>query len=293
MVKSMTGYGQAKSEGASVFTAEVKSVNNRYLDISVKLPRKYLALEGDVRNCVKEHVGRGKVDVFINVDEEDASGEEVAVNEALAAKYAEAIRRAGRAAGCEEERPFTAFQIATLPEVMDFKEAPVDEEAVRAVLIPCVEAALSRFNEARAAEGEKLKDDMLLKLDELSGCVGRVIEEEPKIVAAYREKLLSKVNEILADRTADDTAVAAACASYADKISTDEESVRLKSHIDQMRQILSEGGSVGRKLDFMAQEMNREANTTLSKAGSLVTADTGIAMKTIIEKLREQIQNLE
>ena len=287
MIRSMTGYGRAEAGGCA---AEIRSVNNRYLDLTVHLPRSLSFLETRIRSLVKESVGRGKVDLFITTDG-STSGQELVCNEELAGSYVSAMRRMAGAFGLPDNIRVTDLLKAS--DVFTFRPAGTDEETVWSGLAPVLEEAVSAFNEAREGEGERLASDLGSRLDELASLTAAVRAHEPEILDAYRTRLKTTLSELLDGRGVEESQIASAAVIYADKICTDEETVRLESHIAQMRDVLTRGGSVGRRLDFLAQEMNREANTTLSKAGDLVTADLGIAMKTDIEKIREQIQNLE
>ncbi len=292
MIHSMTGYGRAEVQtDTRRISVEIKSVNNRYVDINIRMPRKFLFLENRIRTVLREYVLRGKVDVFINAEEYGAAAGSLKYNEALAGQYIAAMRSMIDTFGLASD--IRAEDVARAPEVFSISEAEMDEEEISLLIENAVREAAEHFNEAREAEGERLKADMLLKLDELEAVTDEVIAHEDEIMAAYRQKLIDTMTELLADKGIDESRITAECVVYADRICTDEETVRLKSHIQQMRKELSFSGSIGRKLDFVAQEMNREANTTLSKAGDLITADNGILMKTTIEKLREQIQNIE
>ena len=292
MIKSMTGYGHAeKHTETRKFSVEIKSVNNRYADINIRMPRKHIFLESRLRSVLKEYVERGKIDVFINTEEYGEAAGSLQYNEVLAGEYIAAMRTMIEKYGLSQE--IRAEDVARAPEVFSIEEAELDEDELCSYLESTLREAAEHFNESRSAEGARLKEDLLKKLEELLAITEDVIAHEPEIMQAYKERLTQKLNEILEDKGIEESRIAAECVIYADKISTDEETVRLKSHIEQMRHELEKGGSVGRKLDFIAQEMNREANTTLSKAGDLLTADCGIAMKTLIEKIREQIQNIE
>lgn len=292
MARSMTGYGRAEcvTETRKI-SMEIKSVNNRYADFNIRLPRKFNFLEAKIRSVLKEQILRGKVDIFILTEEYGEEAGSLKYNAALAEEYAQYMRQMISSFGLPGN--VTVRDLATAPEVFTIESSEADEEELWSMMKPVAEEAITRFNESRTEEGERLKADLLGKLDELETVVDEVIAHEPEIMDAYRARLLETLTEILEDRSIEESRIIAECAVFADKISTDEESVRLKSHIRQMREELKKSGSIGRKLDFLAQEMNREANTTLSKAGDLITADNGIAMKTIIEKIREQIQNIE
>lgn len=292
MIRSMTGYGRSELQNDSFRIAvEIKSVNNRYLDFNIRMPKKYASLDPKIRAFLKERIGRGKVDLFITETSESAGTGAVLYNEALARQYVEAYRNIAE----EFQLPcdLTASMIAASPEVLTLGEVEEDAGELWDILAGSLEEAVDAFNRSRSEEGARLKKDLLKKLDSMEPMVDQVISHEPEIQEAYRQHLMESLKEILEDRDIDDAQIAAACVVYADKICTDEETVRLKSHIKQMKAELDKDESIGRKLDFLAQEMNREANTTLSKAGDLITSDLGIELKTMIEKLREQIQNIE
>ena len=292
MIRSMTGYGRAEAvSDTHKIGIELKSVNNRYADFNIRIPRKFMYLESRIRTYLKQNIERGKVDIFISSEEYGDAAGTLHVNEALAASYVERMRELITAHSLTGD--VSISDLVRAPEVFMVGDAERDEDEIWNLMLPVLEEAVSEFNDAREAEGEQLKADILSKLEELSSLVSDVIAHEPEIMAAYQEKLTDKLAELLEDRSIEESRIIAECALYADKICTDEETVRLKSHIEQMKKELEKKGSIGRKLDFIAQEMNREANTTLSKAGDLLTADAGIAMKTTIEKIREQIQNLE
>ncbi len=292
MVRSMTGYGRAEAAcEARKLTVEIKSVNNRYLDLNIRMPRRFNFLEARIRETLKEFALRGKVDVFISCEEYADEAGALRYNEALAGEYISCMRQMAEKFGLSGT--ITPADVARAPEVFSLGDPGADEDELWEMLEPVIRGAALVYNEARAAEGERLKADLLLKLKHLGSLVDEVVRHEPEIMDAYRSRLTETLTEILADRGIDESRIAAECVVYADRICTDEETVRLRSHIRQMEAELSKEGSIGRKLDFLAQEMNREANTTLSKAGDLMTADLGIEMKTDIEKIREQIQNIE
>lgn len=292
MIRSMTGFGRAEmSDQHRKLTVEIKSVNNRYLDFNIRMPKKYSFLEVKVRNYLKSMIARGKVDVFITEETEAASAGVLVYNYALAKQYAESYAKIAEELHVEND--LTASMIAGSPDVLTLGEAEENEDELWDCLYKPLAGAVEAFNASRVEEGSRLKADLLLKLNAMDHDVDQVIAHEPEIQKAYRERLYESLSEILEDRGVDDAQITSACVIYADKICTDEETVRLKSHIRQMRDELEKEESIGRKLDFLAQEMNREANTTLSKAGDLVTSDLGIELKTMIEKIREQIQNIE
>ena len=292
MIRSMTGYGRGEDITAMrKLTVEMKAVNNRYLDFNIRMPRRFNFLEAKIRSVLKEYVLRGKVDVFITCEEYADEAGALKYNEALAGEYIHHMRRMAEAFGLDAR--ISASDIARAPEVFTIGDMSTDEDELWGMLEPVIRKAAEHFNEARSGEGSRLKEDLLQKLSHLETLVDDVIAHEPEIMAAYRAKLTEVLTEILSDRSIEESKIIAECAIFADKICTDEETVRLRSHIRQMRDELGKEGSIGRKLDFITQEMNREANTTLSKAGDLMTADLGIEMKTDIEKIREQIQNIE
>ncbi len=292
MIRSMTGFGRAESAGEKrKLTVEMKSVNNRYLDFNIRMPKKFGFLESKIRSVLKEYMERGKVDVFISCEEYADEAGVLKYNSALAEQYAAYYRQIAEQFQLPQQ--FSVMDIAKSPDVLTMGDADQDDEELWQALEGVLRQAAQNFDEARETEGAHLREDLLLKLKELDALVDEVIEHEPEILAAYKEKLQNTLTEILENKDIDESRIAAECVVFADKICTDEESVRLKNHIQTMSETLLSDGSIGRKLDFIAQEMNREANTTLSKAGDLITADHGIQMKTVIEKIREQIQNIE
>ncbi len=292
MIKSMTGFGCCEiADGAYRVTVEMKSVNHRYLDIAVKMPRKLNSFEHAVRNLLKTYIQRGKVDVYINFEDCTENQIDLKYNEALAAEYVRYIRQMAETFSlpCELD----AAELSGYPEILTMEARAVDEEELWNILEQAVSGAAEKFVNARIQEGELLREDLMRKLTEMSGYVEQIEARSPEITEEYRRKLTDKVNELLADTKADENRIMMEAAVFADRICTDEETVRLKSHIANTKDTLTEGGSVGRKLDFLAQEMNREANTILSKANDLTVSDIAINLKTDIEKVREQIQNIE
>ena len=292
MIKSMTGFGRCEvQKDARKFTVELKGVNHRYLDVNIRMPKKLNFFETAIRTLLKSYATRGKVDIFITY--EDSSQNQVAVkyNEALAAEYLKYLNRMAEEFGLEND-----VRVSTLsryPEIFTMEEQAEDEEELWNGLKEALEGAFTQFVETRTTEGENLKKDILEKLGILEELVGYIEERSPQIVREYREKLEEKTKELLADAQIEDSRIAAEVILFADKICTEEEVVRLKSHISHMRSTLEEKEGIGRKLDFIAQEMNREANTILSKANDIEVSDCAISLKTEIEKIREQIQNIE
>ncbi len=292
MLKSMTGFGRYElSEGERKITVEMKAVNHRYLDVTLKMPKKLNFFESAIRTLLKEYVQRGKIDVFITYEDLSSKGAALTYNRAIAAQYMEYFRQMAQEFGLEHNVKVT--DLARCPEVLTLEDQQEDEEEIWQMLEQAVRGACEKFVETRVREGEALKTDLLVKLDEMLDLVAMIEERSPQIVKEYRTKLENKVLELLADTQMDEGRIATEVTIFADKICVDEEIVRLKSHIEAMKNALKAGGSIGRKLDFIAQEMNREANTTLSKANDLALADCAIDLKTGIEKVREQIQNLE
>ena len=292
MVKSMTGFGHAEAVSEKrKLTVEMKSVNNRYLDVNIRMPKKFSAFEAQVRNVLKEYVSRGKVDVFISEETFAEGAGEVVLNTALARQYMDACNSISNELGIDGQVKIT--DIARFPDVITVREPETDEDELWAEIEEVVRACAEKFNAARIAEGERLRADLTEKLHQMESNVAYIEEHEPQIMADYRARLMKKLSDIIEDRTIDENQLATALIIYSDKICTDEETVRLKSHIIQMIDELGKDESVGRKLDFLAQEMNRESNTILSKAGDLATSNVGIELKTEVEKIREQIQNIE
>lgn len=292
MIKSMTGFGRCENhQGSRKFTVEMKAVNHRYFDVSIKMPKKLSFFEAAIRNVLKQYVQRGKLDVYITY--EDYAEENVALkyNEELAAEYLKYFRQMAQKFQLEDD--IRVSSLGRCPEVFTMEEQDIDEEEIWAELKKAVEGACVQFVKAREQEGEALKEDLLDKLERMDENVTLIETRYPQIVAEYRRKLEEKVKELLQDVQIDEGRIAAEVVIFSDKICTDEETVRLRSHIATMKDALISGGSIGRKLDFIAQEMNREANTILSKANDLATSNVAIDLKTEIEKVREQIQNIE
>lgn len=292
MIKSMTGFGRCEiSEGTKKITVEMKSVNHRYLDVTVKMPKKLNYFDSAIRNILKEYIQRGKVDVFVSYENLNEGEEVLTYNQGIAAQYMEYFRRMGDEFGLADD--VTVSVLARCPEVFVMEEQKENEEEIWNILQRAVKGACEKFVEARVREGEVLKADMILKLDRMLTLVSAVEKRSPLVISEYRQKLEAKVRELLADAQLDEGRIATEVTIFADKICVDEELVRLKSHVEATKAALEAGGGIGRKLDFIAQEMNREANTTLSKANDLEISSLAIELKTEIEKVREQIQNIE
>mgnify|MGYP005787291061 FL=1 len=292
MIKSMTGFGRCEiQKEARKFTVELKSVNHRYLDVNIRMPKKLNFFETSIRTLLKSYANRGKVDIFITYEDLSQTQVSVKYNSAIAAEYLKYLKQMEEEFGLEND-----IRVSTLsryPEVFTMEEQSEDEEELWNGLKEALEGAFAQFVETRTAEGANLKKDILAKLDVLTEQISFIEERSPQIVAEYRAKLEDKMKELLADTQIEESRIAAEVILFADKICTDEEVVRLKSHIQHMRNTLDEKEGIGRKLDFIAQEMNREANTILSKANDLEVSDRAIGLKTEIEKIREQIQNIE
>jgi len=288
----MTGFGhQEASEGGRKITVEIKSVNHRYLDISIKMPKKLVFLETAVRTMLKEYVSRGKVDVFVTYEDLSEGRTILNYNRELAAQYVEYFQQMEEQFHLKNDMQVSV--LAHCPDVLVMEEHPQDEEEIWHLLEETLKGACGIFVEARIQEGEALKNNLLVKLDHMLELVSFIEERSPRILAEYREKLQAKVEEMLAGAQVDESRIVMETTIFADKICVDEEMVRLRSHIEAAKSALKTGGCVGRKLDFIAQEMNREANTTLSKANDLEIANCAVDLKTEIEKVREQIQNIE
>ena len=288
----MTGYGRARAtRNLRDITVEVRSVNNRYLDCTVKMPRMYAFAEDAVKAQVQKAVSRGKVDVFISVDASAADVAKVNVNTALAAQYAEALK--ALAAVCGGEERVTPEQLARFPDVLTVTKADEDLETVSADLCAVLDEALASYNAMRAVEGEKLAKDIGGRFSAIEGMTAQVEERSPETVREYREKLTAKMREVLQSTTIDEQRILQEAAIYADKIAVDEETVRLRSHVSQLRGMLASDQPMGRKMDFLIQELNRESNTIGSKCSNLDIARIVVDLKGEVEKIREQVQNIE
>ena len=292
MIKSMTGFGRCEvADEKRKFTVELKSVNHRYLDVNIKMPKKLNFFESAIRNLLKEYIERGKVDVYITYEDYTEDNYSLRYNAALAGEYLGYLN-----AMAEEFHLENDIRVSTLsryPDVFVMEEQDIDEKELWSGLEKALRGACEQFVDCRVKEGEALKADLLEKLDTMLSDVDFIEERSPQIMKEYRTRLEEKIQEILGDRQIDDARIATEVTIYADKVCVDEETVRLRSHIMTTKDTLLAGGSIGRKLDFIAQEMNREANTILSKANNIEISDIGIDLKTGIEKVREQIQNIE
>ena len=292
MIKSMTGYGGAKGsvEGLEI-SVELKSVNNRYLDTSVRLPRSFMFAEDGIKSAVQRHISRGKVDVFVSVDSSAAGEMTVKINEPLLKGYIEAVSSIARDYGLTND--LSAMSVCRFPDVLSVEKKDLDAEAITAGIIAITEQALDDFDSMRLREGEKLRDDVLSKLETIDSLVSTVEQESPKTLADYRARLESKMAEVLGSAGIDENRILAEAAIFADRIAVDEETVRLRSHMSQLKTMVSGNSPTGRKIDFLIQEFNREANTIGSKCQNSHIAHVVVDLKSEIEKIREQIQNIE
>ena len=292
MIKSMTGFGHSEivNEDYKV-TVELKSVNHKYSDITIKMPRKLNQFEVTIRNLLKDYIKRGKVDVYITYEDLAASNVTVKYNKDIAASYLNGLKQINEDFGLNAECPATV--LSRYPEVFTLEETASDNSLIYGRVEEALKKAATTFVNTRIEEGSNLKRDILAKLDIIEKDVEFIVERSPQVVNEYRSKLKAKVEQLLDNTTVDESVLATEITVYADKMCVDEEMVRLRSHITAMRAALDEEGSIGRKLDFIAQELNREANTTLSKSSDISISNTAIELKTEIEKIREQIQNIE
>lgn len=294
MLKSMTGFGRCEeTDGLRKITVEIKSVNHRYLDMNIRMPKKLNFFEAGIRNTVKKYAQRGKLDMYITYENLSENTNSLQCNMALAEEYIEHFKLISEKFGIDND--IKASTMLRCPDVFTLDDSGIDEDAIWNLLESAVKGACEKFVETRIAEGNNLKADLMSKLDIMLGNVKFIEERSPELLGRYRQRLLDKVNELLANTQADEARIVTEVAVYADRICVDEELVRLRSHIEAIRQILngSEEKDVGRKLDFFAQELNREANTILSKANDLSISNHAIELKTDIEKIREQVQNIE
>ena len=289
----MTGFGRSEVvTDERKITIELKSVNHRYLDLSIKMPKKLSFLEGSIRNLMKTYIQRGKVDVYITYEDYTINNGTLKYNKELAAEYIACLKQIQQ--DFDMDYDIKVSTLSRYPDILTMEEQSVDEEELWSILEPPVREACEKFVQTRTQEGHNLEKDLLEKLDGLDKKVTRIEERSPEVVNAYRTKLEAKVSELLEDTQIDDNRIAAEVILFSDKICNDEETVRLHSHVKNMKKMLTtETEGIGRKLDFMAQEMNREANTILSKSSDMEISDIAIDLKTEIEKIREQIQNIE
>ena len=292
MIKSMTGFGRSEiSEGQRKISVEMKSVNHRYLEAGIKMPKKLNVFEARIRDVLKQYANRGKIDIFISYEDLTENKVLLKYNEDIAVEYIQIFDK--MAEKFDISKDITVAGLSRYPEVITMEDMPIDEDELWHFIEKAVRQACEQFVNTRIIEGENLKKDLLSKLDNMSEIVAFIEKRSPEIIKEYRSKLENKVAELLKDTTIDENRIATEVIIYADKICVDEETVRLRSHIDHAKKCLFEEGGIGRKLDFIAQEMNREANTILSKANDIDISNKAIELKTEIEKVREQIQNIE
>ncbi len=292
MIKSMTGYGRAREVlNKRDITVEVRSVNNRYLDCTVKMPRMYAFAEDAVKQRVQKAISRGKVDVFITVDASAADVAKVTVNRELAAQYASAMKELANVCGTEAH--VTPETLSRFPDVLTVTKADEDLETVSADLCAVLDEALTAYNAMRAVEGAKLAEDIASRLTYIENYTSQVEERSPQTVAEYRAKLTARMQEVLQSTTIDQQRILTEAAIYADKVAVDEETVRLRSHVAQLRIMIASDEPMGRKMDFLIQEVNRESNTIGSKCNDVAIAQVVVGLKAEVEKMREQVQNVE
>ena len=293
MIKSMTGYGRAREMlHLRDITVEVRSVNNRYLDCTVKLPRMYAFAEDAIKQCVQQAVSRGKVDVYITVDASAADVAKVTVNRELAGQYAAALQELAQVCG-QTGYSVSPETLSRFPDVLTVTKADEDLETVSADLCTVLREALDAYNAMRAVEGKKLAEDISHRLDVILDNTARVEQRSPETVAEYRAKLTARMQEVLQSATVDPQRILTEAAIYADKVAVDEETVRLRSHVSQLRTMLESDEPMGRKMDFLIQEVNRESNTIGSKCSDVAIAQVVVDLKAEVEKMREQVQNVE
>lgn len=292
MVKSMTGYGRAvETVNGREFTVEVRSVNNRYLDCTVKLPRSLNFGEDSVKQAVKNTISRGKVDVFITLRSEETADVKVSLNDAMVQGYLAAMEEMARKYNVTNN--VSTAVLTRMPDVFTVEKPEVDEEQLLIDLMSVVNKALASYDAMRATEGKALENDLRGRGDTILNLVARVEAGSAQTVADYRTRLYNKLKEVLANTAIDESRILTEAAIFADKVAVDEETVRLRSHLQQMNQMLSSGGAIGRKLDFLLQEMNRESNTIGSKCSDVSLARIVVDIKAELEKIREQTQNIE
>ena len=292
MVKSMTGYGRAEETvNGCTITVELRSVNNRYLDCNVRIPRLYLFAEDAIKARVQNTISRGKVDVFVTLDNAGADKVQVSVNKPVADGYYAALKSLAEEYHLSDD--ISVSLLSRFPEVLLAEKAEEDVEQMAKDICSVLDRALADFDQMRTREGERLRDDILSRADIIEAKVALVEERSPQTVSEYRARLEAKMNEVLANTQLDPARILTEAAIFADKIAVDEETVRLRSHIGQLREMLAKGGAIGRKLDFLIQEFNREANTIGSKCSDIEIARHVVDVKAEIEKIREQVQNIE
>lgn len=292
MIKSMTGYGRSeKVTPTAKCTVEIKSVNHRYLDLSIKLPRKLNMFEAEIRDVLKDYIQRGKVDVYVSFEDYSKESVNIKYNSEIAAEYVKYFAQMSEE--FELDNDIRVSALSRMPEVLVSEDENINEEEIWKLVKEALIEACDAFVVTRIKEGENLKNDLLEKLDSMSTNVAFIEERYPQIIEDYKNRLTGKIKEVLDDKQIDESRILTEVCIYSDKVCVDEEMVRLKSHIEAVKEALTSGGAVGKRLDFLAQELNREANTTLSKSTDIEISNVAITIKTEIEKIREQIQNIE
>lgn len=288
----MTGYGRGEAVlHDRTITVELRAVNNRYLDCTVKIPRLYVFAEEAIKSCVQKQVGRGKVDVFVSIDATAADKIDVSLNKPVADGYYQALKQMQAAYGLNDD--ISVSLLSRFPDVFLVEKEQGDADVIAGDIVQVLTQALADFNAMREREGEKLAQDIQGRAQTIAGLVSQVEERSPQTVAEYREKLRQRMQEVLENTQLDESRILTEAALFADKVAVDEETVRLRSHLDQLGQMLEQGGAIGRKLDFLIQEFNREANTIGSKCSDVALARVVVELKGEIEKIREQVQNIE
>ena len=288
----MTGYGRGEAVlHDRTITVELRAVNNRYLDCTVKIPRLYVFAEEAIKSCVQKQVGRGKVDVFVSIDATAADKIEVSLNKPVADGYYQALKQMQAAYGLADD--ISVSLLSRFPDVFLVEKEQGDADVIAGDIVQVLTQALADFNAMREREGEKLAQDIQGRARTIAGLVGQVEERSPQTVSDYRARLEAKMQEVLENKQLDESRILTEAAIFADKVAVDEETVRLRSHLDQLEQMLEQGGAIGRKLDFLIQEFNREANTIGSKCSDVTLARVVVELKGEIEKIREQVQNIE
>ena len=292
MIKSMTGFGRHEMvTDECKISVEIKAVNHRYLDLGIKMPKKFNYFEASMRTLLKDHIQRGKVDIFVTYEDYTDAKVFLKYNRSLAQEYMDSFKKMSDDFGIDND--VKVSMLARCPEVLTMEDGPEDEEHMWELLKDALLKACEGFVESRIREGENLKNDLIGKLDHMLELVDFIEERSPKVIVEYRQKLEDKVKELLASASVDDSRIATEVTIFADKICVDEETVRLRSHLSQLDHMLAQEGPVGRKLDFLIQEFNREANTIGSKCSDIEIARHVVDIKAEIEKIREQIQNIE
>jgi uncharacterized protein (TIGR00255 family) len=292
MIKSMTGFGRFEASTSSKkVTVEMKSVNHRYLDMNIRMPKVFNMFDGAIRSEIKKYASRGKVDIFISYEDLSENNSSLKYNEELAKEYLSYFEKIHKTFGLNND--ISVLSLSRCPEVLTMEEQETDEDELWKLVSEAINGACEKFTQSRIVEGEHLREDLINKLDEMLKIVEFIAVRSPKVFEEYRSNLRAQVEELLGNTPVDESRIATEVVLFADKMCVDEELVRLRSHIEKMKADLIQGGDIGRKLDFLAQEMNREANTVLSKANDLEVTNKGIDLKTEIEKVREQIQNIE